>query len=141
VGAGARRGAADPQRAASLKSGRWQAGVGSTLAGKTLGVYGYGRIGQVVPGTSSGHTSAPLPRHRWLSGAGLAGGVIRPSNADGCSTAATLRCQPRTQVEDQQQHDETQNDLSGATRASRTGARIYVHIGGYRGLRVVTPCR
>jgi D-3-phosphoglycerate dehydrogenase / 2-oxoglutarate reductase len=33
---------------ASLKSGHWQMGVGSTLRGKTLGVYGYGRIGKVV---------------------------------------------------------------------------------------------
>ena len=39
-----------PQQMASLRSGRWQAGVGSTLRGKTLGIYGYGRIGQVVAG-------------------------------------------------------------------------------------------
>ncbi len=39
-----------PQQVASLKSGNWQAGVGSTLTGKTLGVYGYGRIGRVVAG-------------------------------------------------------------------------------------------
>jgi D-3-phosphoglycerate dehydrogenase / 2-oxoglutarate reductase len=37
-----------PQQVASLKSGNWQAGVGSTLIGKTLGIYGYGRIGKVV---------------------------------------------------------------------------------------------
>jgi D-3-phosphoglycerate dehydrogenase / 2-oxoglutarate reductase len=37
-----------PQQAASLKAGGWQAGVGSSLRGKTLGVYGYGRIGKVV---------------------------------------------------------------------------------------------
>jgi D-3-phosphoglycerate dehydrogenase / 2-oxoglutarate reductase len=39
-----------PQQVASLKSGNWQAGVGRTLTGKTLGIYGYGRIGQVVAG-------------------------------------------------------------------------------------------
>jgi len=39
-----------PQQVASLKSGSWQAGVGSTLIGKTLGIYGYGRIGKVVAG-------------------------------------------------------------------------------------------
>ena len=39
-----------PQQVASLKAGRWQAGVGSTLLGKTLGVYGYGRIGKVIAG-------------------------------------------------------------------------------------------
>jgi D-3-phosphoglycerate dehydrogenase len=37
-----------PQQMASLKSGNWQMGVGSTLAGRTLGVFGYGRIGRTV---------------------------------------------------------------------------------------------
>jgi D-3-phosphoglycerate dehydrogenase / 2-oxoglutarate reductase len=39
-----------PQQMASLRSGRWQSGVGSTLRGRTLGIYGYGRIGAVVAG-------------------------------------------------------------------------------------------
>lgn len=39
-----------PRQVASLKSGNWQAGVGRSLTGKTLGIYGYGRIGQVVAG-------------------------------------------------------------------------------------------
>src|ERR1700726_3268977 len=39
-----------PQQMASLKAGRWQIGVGSTLRGKTLGIYAYGRIGSVVAG-------------------------------------------------------------------------------------------
>ena len=34
-----------PQQMAALKAGRWQIGVGTTLRGKTLGFYGYGRIG------------------------------------------------------------------------------------------------
>ena len=37
-----------PQQMASLRAGTWQTGVGSTLRGKTLGVYSYGRIGKVV---------------------------------------------------------------------------------------------
>jgi len=37
-----------PQQMASLRAGRWQAGVGTTLRSKTLGVYGYGRIGRAV---------------------------------------------------------------------------------------------
>jgi D-3-phosphoglycerate dehydrogenase len=37
-----------PQQMASLQSGRWQMGVGTTLRGKTLGIYGFGRIGRVV---------------------------------------------------------------------------------------------
>src|SRR3954463_7037854 len=39
-----------PQQMAALKSGNWQVGVGHTLRGKTLGIYGYGRIGAVVAG-------------------------------------------------------------------------------------------
>ena len=39
-----------PQQVAALKAGTWQVGVGDTLRGKTLGVYGYGRIGSVVAG-------------------------------------------------------------------------------------------
>ena len=39
-----------PQNIAALKAGRWQVGVGRTVRGKTLGIYGYGRIGQVVAG-------------------------------------------------------------------------------------------
>jgi D-3-phosphoglycerate dehydrogenase len=39
-----------PQQMAALKSGNWQIGVGHTLRGKTLGIYGYGRIGSVVAG-------------------------------------------------------------------------------------------
>jgi D-3-phosphoglycerate dehydrogenase len=39
-----------PQQMAALKSGNWQIGVGHTLRGKTLGIYGFGRIGAVVAG-------------------------------------------------------------------------------------------
>jgi D-3-phosphoglycerate dehydrogenase len=37
-----------PQQMASLKAGTWQIGVGSTLRNKTLGIFGYGRIGAAV---------------------------------------------------------------------------------------------
>ena len=39
-----------PQQVEALKKGSWQAGFGNTVRGKVLGVYGYGRIGQVVAG-------------------------------------------------------------------------------------------
>jgi len=39
-----------PEQAAALRRGAWQIGVGATLRGKTLGIYGYGRIGAVVAG-------------------------------------------------------------------------------------------
>jgi D-3-phosphoglycerate dehydrogenase len=37
-----------PQQMAALQRGEWQIGVGNTLRGKTLGIYGYGRIGGAV---------------------------------------------------------------------------------------------
>jgi D-3-phosphoglycerate dehydrogenase len=39
-----------PQQMTALRAGKWQIGVGTTLRGKTLGIYGYGRIGAVVAG-------------------------------------------------------------------------------------------
>ena len=39
-----------PQQMASLKAGKWQTGVGMTLREKTLGIFGYGRIGATVAG-------------------------------------------------------------------------------------------
>lgn len=43
-----------PQQAAALKAGKWQIGVGYSLRGKMLGIYGYGRIGSVIAGWGSG---------------------------------------------------------------------------------------
>ncbi|MEP7124617.1 MAG: D-2-hydroxyacid dehydrogenase family protein [Byssovorax sp.] len=39
-----------PQQVAALRQGRWQTGVGTTLRGKTLGIFGWGRIGRTVAG-------------------------------------------------------------------------------------------
>jgi D-3-phosphoglycerate dehydrogenase len=39
-----------PEQVVALRRGIWQTGVGATLRGKTLGIYGYGRIGKVVAG-------------------------------------------------------------------------------------------
>lgn len=39
-----------PQQVASTRAGEWQMGVGRTLRGQTLGLYGYGRIAQAVAG-------------------------------------------------------------------------------------------
>ena len=39
-----------PQQMYALRSGTWQIGVGDGLRGKTLGIYGYGRIGSTVAG-------------------------------------------------------------------------------------------
>jgi D-3-phosphoglycerate dehydrogenase / 2-oxoglutarate reductase len=37
-----------PQQMAALKAGKWQIGVGNSLRGRTLGLYGYGRIARAV---------------------------------------------------------------------------------------------
>jgi len=37
-----------PRQVESLRAGRWQMGIGTTLRGKTLGLYGYGRISRAV---------------------------------------------------------------------------------------------
>ena len=39
-----------PQEVAALKAGRWQSSLGTGLRGRTLGIYGYGRIGATVAG-------------------------------------------------------------------------------------------
>jgi len=37
-----------PQQMASLQAGNWMMGVGKSVGGRTLGIYGYGRIGAAV---------------------------------------------------------------------------------------------
>ena len=37
-----------PQEAASARAGQWQSGLGTTLRGRTLGIWGYGKIGTLV---------------------------------------------------------------------------------------------
>jgi D-3-phosphoglycerate dehydrogenase len=55
-----------PQQAAALKAGIWQTGVGRTLRGLALGIYGYGRIGQTVAGYGKAFGMKVLV---WSSGA------------------------------------------------------------------------
>jgi D-3-phosphoglycerate dehydrogenase len=72
-----------PQQMASLKAGTWQVGVGSSLRGKTLGIYGYGRIGRVVAeyGRAFGMTILVWAREPSLGRA----------RADGYAVAASRR--------------------------------------------------
>jgi D-3-phosphoglycerate dehydrogenase len=64
---------------ASLKAGNWQIGVGNSLHGKTLGIYGYGRIGKVVAGYGKAFGMTPLV---WARPEALA-----RARADGYATA------------------------------------------------------
>src|ERR1700759_5189303 len=70
-----------PQQMASLRAGNWQIGVGNTLRGKTLGIYGYGRIGAVVAGYGKAFGMRVLV---WGREAALA-----KARADGYETAAS----------------------------------------------------
>ncbi len=70
-----------PQQMASLKAGNWQIGVGNTLRGKTLGIYGYGRIGAVVAGYGKAFGMKVLV---WAREPALA-----QARADGYETAAS----------------------------------------------------
>lgn len=49
-----------PQQMASLRAGGWQIGVGTSLRGKTLGVFGFGRIGRVVAEFATAFGMTPL---------------------------------------------------------------------------------
>jgi D-3-phosphoglycerate dehydrogenase / 2-oxoglutarate reductase len=70
-----------PQQVAALKEGKWQIGVGTTLRGKTLGIYGYGRIGGTVAGYGRAFGMRVLVWAREDS--------MARAQADGYATAAT----------------------------------------------------
>jgi D-3-phosphoglycerate dehydrogenase len=69
-----------PQQMASLKAGTWQIGVGTTLRHKTLGIYGYGRIGSVVAGYGKAFGMNVLVWAR--------PDTLKQARADGYATAA-----------------------------------------------------
>ena len=73
-----------PQQMASLKAGNWQIGVGSTVRGKTLGIYGYGRIGKVVAeyGKAFGMNVLVWARPESLAKARAEGWPVATSKAD-----------------------------------------------------------
>ena len=68
-----------PQEVAALKAGRWQSTMGLGLRGKTLGIYGYGRIGAVVAGYGKAFGMKVLVWGRE--------GTIERAKADGYSAA------------------------------------------------------
>lgn len=70
-----------PQEVAALKTGVWQTGIGHTLRGKTLGIYGYGRIGAVVAGYGEAFGMNVLVWARKES--------LEHARADGYSTASS----------------------------------------------------
>jgi len=70
-----------PQQVASLREGRWQMGVGRTLRGRMLGLYGYGRIARAVAGYAQ---ALGMQVQWWASEAGRA-----RTAADGAQVATS----------------------------------------------------
>lgn len=70
-----------PQQMDALRRGHWQIGVGSSLRGKTLGIYGYGRIGATVAdyGRAFGMNVLVWAREPSLKRARDAGHAVAPS--------------------------------------------------------------
>jgi D-3-phosphoglycerate dehydrogenase / 2-oxoglutarate reductase len=68
-----------PQQMAALQAGKWQIGVGNSLRGKIMGIYGYGRIGAVVAGYAKAFGMSVLV---WSRETSLAG-----ARADGYAAA------------------------------------------------------
>ena len=58
-----------PEQVASVRDGRWQMGVGRTLRGRQLGLYGYGRIAQAVAEYAQ---AMGMPVQWWASDEGRA---------------------------------------------------------------------
>ena len=72
-----------PGQMASARAGRWQAGVGRSLRGKTIGIYGHGRIGRLVAGYAAAFGARVI---WWGSEAGRAraaaeGGIVPATRA------------------------------------------------------------
>ncbi|MGA7345279.1 MAG: D-2-hydroxyacid dehydrogenase family protein, partial [Pseudolabrys sp.] len=70
-----------PQQIASLKAGTWQIAVGSTLRGKTLGIFGFGRIGRAVADYGRAFGMHVLVRAREAT--------MAQARAEGLATAAS----------------------------------------------------
>jgi D-3-phosphoglycerate dehydrogenase len=70
-----------PQQVASLKAGTWQIAVGSTLRGKTLGIFGFGRIGRAVADYGRAFGMHVLVRAREAT--------MAQARAEGLATAAS----------------------------------------------------
>jgi D-3-phosphoglycerate dehydrogenase / 2-oxoglutarate reductase len=70
-----------PQQMSALRAGHWQIGVGNSLRGRTLGLYGYGRIARVVAGYAK---AFGMPVLVWAREASLG-----RARADGLAVAAS----------------------------------------------------
>jgi D-3-phosphoglycerate dehydrogenase / 2-oxoglutarate reductase len=100
-----------PQQMASLKVGRWQMGVGTTLRGKTLGIFGYGRIGRAVAeyGRAFGMNVLIWAREASLAKAQAEGWAVAPSKRAFFETCDVITLHMR--LVDATRHIVTADDL------------------------------
>ena len=90
-----------PEQAASLKAGQWQSGVGRSLRGRTLGLYGYGRIAGAVAQYAQ---ALGMNVQWWASDAGRAraeadGQTVAPSREDFFATSDIVSVHVRLKPE------------------------------------------
>jgi D-3-phosphoglycerate dehydrogenase len=81
-----------PQQMAALKAGKWQIGVGTSLRGKTLGIFGYGRIGATVAryGKTFGMNAMAWAREESLARARADGHAAAASKAEFFATCDVI---------------------------------------------------
>jgi D-3-phosphoglycerate dehydrogenase len=72
-----------PQEVAQLKAGRWQSTMGDVLHGRTLGIFGYGRIGALIAGYGRAFGMRVLVWGR--------ASTLEKARADGHDTAGSKR--------------------------------------------------
>ena len=100
-----------PQQMASLRAGTWQMGIGKTLRGRTIGLYGYGRIAKAVA-----HYAAAFAMNVWWWAS--ADGRAR-ATADGAAVAPS-----RTAFFAESQIVSVHIRLTPATRSAITRADL-----------------
>jgi D-3-phosphoglycerate dehydrogenase len=100
-----------PEQMASIRAGRWQAAIGRSVRGQVLGIYGYGRIGQVVAGygTAFGMAVQVLAREASAARAAADGYTVCPDAATFFATSDVVSLHMR---------------LVAATRGIVTGADL-----------------
>ena len=117
-----------PQQMDSLKAGNWQIGVGHSLRGKTLGIYGWGRIGAVVAGYGKafGMTVQVWAREASRERARAEGWQVAPSKAAFFESSDILSLHMR--LVDTTRHIVTAEDLArmkpGALLVNTSRARL-----------------
>jgi len=111
-----------PQNVAAMKAGKWQVGVGSTLRGKYLGIFGYGRIaGEVAKiGAAMGMKILVWAREQSREKARAAGYEVAASKEDFFARSDVLSLHMRLV-------DATRNIVTAADLAGMKPTAIFVN--------------